>query len=142
MNRNRHVDLPCAGRTAERPVFRITGHVDLSNVDALGDAVRSAVGNQGAGITVDLSGVTYLDSIGISLLYRLFREFSDRQQIFTLVVPLDSVIRRVLIIGGVLAAIPTVHAAAPPLPTRDVDSRPYVGGCRSTLVLDFPGRPS
>jgi anti-anti-sigma factor len=83
------------------PVVRMTGDIDLSNVEALGRRVESAVSNRARGLVLDLSGVTYLDSTGLRLIYRLARRLGDRQQRLRLVVPDGSRILRVLTLAGV-----------------------------------------
>jgi anti-anti-sigma factor len=83
------------------PVARLTGAIDLSNVEDLGREVERSVSNRARGLVLDLSGVTYLDSTGLRLIYRLARQLGDRQQGLRLVVPDDSRILRVLTLAGV-----------------------------------------
>jgi anti-anti-sigma factor len=83
------------------PLARLAGEVDLSNVDDLGERLEQAVSNRAHGLVLDLSGVTYLDSTGVRLIYRLARQLGDRQQRLRLVVPDESRIRRVLQLAGV-----------------------------------------
>jgi anti-anti-sigma factor len=83
------------------PVARLTGAVDLSNVEMLGTRLEAAVSNRAQGLVLDLSGVTYLDSTGLRLVYRLARQLGDRQQRLQLVVPDGSRILRVLTLAGV-----------------------------------------
>jgi anti-anti-sigma factor len=83
------------------PVARLTGAVDLSNVEDLGRLVEGSVSNRARGLVLDLSGVSYLDSTGLRLIFRLARRLGDRQQRLRLVVPDDSRIRRVLTLAGV-----------------------------------------
>lgn len=83
------------------PVARLSGQIDLSNVDALGVRVEAAVSNRARGLVLDLSDVTYLDSTGLRLIYRLARQLGDRQQALRLVVPETSRIARVLDLAGV-----------------------------------------
>ena len=83
------------------PLAHLSGVIDLSNVEALGARLERAVTNHALGLVLDLSGVTYLDSTGVRLIYRLARELGDRQQSLRLVVPDGSRIRRVLVLAGV-----------------------------------------
>ena len=83
------------------PLARLTGAVDLSNVEAIGARLEAAVSNRARGLVLDLSGVTYLDSTGLRLIYRLARRLGDRQQGLRLVVPDSSRIMRVLTLAGV-----------------------------------------
>lgn len=92
----------------DRPCVALVGEVDLSNVDQLEAGIRAAVPCAAAGLVLDLSGVDYLDSTGLRLLFQLARELRDRQQTLTLVVPAASRLRRVLELGGVPGTIPVV----------------------------------
>lgn len=85
----------------EWPVARVTGEVDLSNVEELTLAVQSCVTNAALGLVLDLTGVSYLDSTGLRLVFQLARELQDRQQQLRLVVPPEALIWRVLRLGGV-----------------------------------------
>lgn len=90
------------------PVARMTGEVDLSNVEALGAVLEDAVSNRAQGLVLDLSGLTFLDSMGLRLIYRLARQLGDRQQRLQLVVPESSPVTRVLQIGGVMSVAEVV----------------------------------
>ena len=83
------------------PVARLSGEIDLSNARSLGDRVEGAVTNRARGLVLDLSGVRYLDSTGLHLVFRLARRLGDRQQALRLVVPRTSRIRRLLLMAGV-----------------------------------------
>ncbi|HSX68723.1 STAS domain-containing protein [Nocardioides sp.] len=86
-------------------VVRVSGEIDLSNaldvMEAIGDSVRSGA----ATIIVDLSGVTFLDSSGIAMLFRLRQRIAHSRQELRLVVPPDSPLRRVLEITRVAELI-------------------------------------
>ena len=83
------------------PVAALTGAVDLSNVEELGSRLERAVSNRALGLVLDLSGVTYLDSTGLRLVFRLVRQLADRQQRLCLVVPPSSRLSRLLSLAGV-----------------------------------------
>jgi anti-sigma B factor antagonist len=55
------------------PVLRVVGEVDRSNSDELAAAVGEQLDPAAGPLTVDLSGVGYLDSVGLSVLF----EFAD-----------------------------------------------------------------
>jgi anti-anti-sigma factor len=93
---------------ASRPTVALVGEIDLSNVDALAGSLRATVPNTAAGLVLDLTRVTYLDSTGIRLLFELARELADRQQDVRVVSPHASPLRRVLLLAGVSAAMPVV----------------------------------
>ena len=86
---------------ADWPVARLMGEIDLSNVDDLTGSVEAAVSNRALGVVLDLTDVTYLDSTGLRLIFRMLRKLQDRQQVLRLVVPDDALILRVLCLGGV-----------------------------------------
>ena len=90
------------------PVAKLAGEIDLSNVEELRTRLERCVGNRAAGLVLDLSGVTFLDSTGLRLVFRLARELGDRQQSLRLVVPDCSPIRRVLALSGVGAVAAVV----------------------------------
>ena len=90
------------------------GDVDMSNATGLEHAALGAMFNSDDGLTIDLGSVTYLDSAGIRSLLNMRRLLEDRQQRLLLVVPSNSVLRKALEIGGVIAVIPvysTVESA-------------------------------
>jgi anti-anti-sigma factor len=92
---------PRVGGSGTWPVVRLRGEIDLSNVEALYKVAEDAVTNHDAGLVVDLSGVTFLDSTGLRLVFRLARRLGDRQQNLRLVVPEGARIARVLDFAGV-----------------------------------------
>jgi anti-anti-sigma factor len=62
-----------------QPVATVTGEVDASNAERLGDRIYDAVSNQALGLVVDLSEVTYIDSAGVRLLFDLASRLDRRQ---------------------------------------------------------------
>ena len=60
-----------AARSAEGVVvLAVAGEIDLSNIDAFSEALDSASSSRDGGlVAVDLSGVEYLDSGAISVLF-------------------------------------------------------------------------
>jgi anti-anti-sigma factor len=96
-------------------IARLVGEIDLSNARSIGSLVAGAVPNDAAGVVLDLSETTYLDSSGVHLVFNLAERLSDRQQRLVLVVPEASRIRRVLDLVNVEATVPverTLEAAA------------------------------
>ncbi len=63
--------LDTARRSDGEPMLVAAGEIDLSNVDAFVQALTAASGEAapGAPLTVDLSGVEYLDSAAINALF-------------------------------------------------------------------------
>jgi anti-anti-sigma factor len=77
-------------------VARVTGEIDLSNAALVGEEIRARVANHSLGVVVDLSGLSYIDSAGLEVLFDLRRRLESRRQELTIEVPLDSPIYRAL----------------------------------------------
>jgi len=88
-------------------VARLTGELDLSNVHDIGDGLGAAVTSEAAGLVIDLSALTHLDSAGVRLLFDLRQRLATARQRLVLVVPVDAAIREVLDLAAVPAAVPT-----------------------------------
>jgi anti-anti-sigma factor len=84
------------------------GEIDMSNAHAILDALAGMVPNTSRGAVVDLTGVTYLDSAGISVLFQLSNRLARRGLDLGLVVPSGSPLRRVLEVAGV-GAVATLY---------------------------------
>jgi anti-sigma B factor antagonist len=95
-------------------VARLSGEVDMSNSSYVGEELTRAVPNDATGLVVDLSDARYLDSAAIELLFELARRLGRRRQALRLVLPLESPLRRVLLLTDVQSAAPlheTLEAA-------------------------------
>lgn len=92
-------------RTGDLHVARIAGEVDISNAATLGEGIASEASNDAAGLVLDLTPTSYLDSAGIRLLFELKQRLADRRQTLAVVVPEDSLIRSALLITEVDQAI-------------------------------------
>ena len=99
-------------------VISLVGEVDLSNARELSAAIEAAVPGDSRELILDLSATEYLDSAGISMLFRLASRLGPRRQSFRLVVPTDSPVRSVLELTGVPAVIP-LDAPAGDAPASD-----------------------
>ncbi len=93
-------------------VARVEGEIDASNTEWVESRVRSLLTNHSAGLIVDLSATTYLDSAGIALWFALAEDLRRRQQQLRLVVVDGSSIARMVGLTG-------LHEAAPTHPTLD-----------------------
>jgi anti-sigma B factor antagonist len=78
------------------PVVRVSGEIDLSNAAQVRDAIGAKVPEAAPVVMVDLSDTTYLDSAGISMIFRLAERLRYSRQELRLVVPQDAPIRAVL----------------------------------------------
>jgi anti-anti-sigma factor len=81
-------------------VARLVGEIDMSNAEELGAAVPPRVSNNARALIADLSGVRYIDSSGLSMLFELQRRLRSRGQVLRLVVPPEATIRRTLELVG------------------------------------------
>ena len=93
-------------------VVHLTGDVDIVQAQELRGRLIGAVRNEDLGLVVDLTDATYIDSVGVSLLFELAEKLSERQLRLAVVVPEGGLIERVLGIVDV-RSVAAVH--------RDVD---------------------
>lgn len=79
----------------------VEGEVDLSNKDSLTGELTKAVANSATGLMLDLSGLDFLDSSGVHMLYELAERLANRQQRYAVVLPLNRPPRRAIELSGV-----------------------------------------
>jgi anti-anti-sigma factor len=95
-------------------VVTLMGEVDVVQAHALRERLLGAVRNEDHALVVDLSEVTYLDSMGVSLLFELAERLAERQLRLAVVLPDGGLVERVLKIvnvGSVAALHRTVGDA-------------------------------
>jgi anti-sigma B factor antagonist len=63
--------VEAAGEDAGIPVARLTGEIDISNAESIGDALDAIVGPDGRQLIVDLERLDFMDSAGIAMLLRI-----------------------------------------------------------------------
>jgi anti-anti-sigma factor len=88
------------------PVARIRGEIDMSNVAEMSLTLQNAVGQAAAGLVIDFTETTYLDSAGLHFIFDLGKRLRDRGQRLYLVVPPPSPVGAVLDIVSVEALAP------------------------------------
>ena len=88
----------------------IEGEMDTASISEVAVRLRRLVENQLMRIVIDLTGVSYLDSAGINLLFAVGGDVRARQQELHLVVGPGSPIERMLQIVGADRTFP-VHAS-------------------------------
>jgi anti-anti-sigma factor len=81
-------------------VAGVTGEVDVSNAAQLEQAVAAELSHETLGLVMDLGGLEFMDSSGVHLLFHLARRLERRGLGFALVLPPDSIPRRVLELSG------------------------------------------
>ena len=95
-------------------VGSVAGEIESVNAEEMSTGLAARLTSEAAGLVIDLSQVTYLDSAGIELLFDLARRLRTHRQRLRLVVPLDAPMRRVLELCDIDRAAPidaTVEAA-------------------------------
>jgi anti-sigma B factor antagonist len=88
-------------------VARLEGEIDASNVQDIGDRLRSMISNEAFALVVDLSEIAYVDSAGINLLFSLGEQLRGHQQKLAVVVREPSPIARMLTLTALDRAVPT-----------------------------------
>jgi anti-anti-sigma factor len=81
-------------------IVHVTGEVDMSNAEEVGATVIRATPNEAQGVVLDLSGVEYLDSAGIYVIYRMRASLQARGQSLILVIPPTSPVHDSLRLAG------------------------------------------
>lgn len=87
-------------------VASVSGEVDSSNAAELRMALSERLPTSSSALVLDLSGVSYLDSSGVHLLFELGRRLAARRQSLRLVVPEGAPMRRVLELCAVESVAP------------------------------------
>ena len=77
-------------------VVHLTGEVDIAQAQELRGHLLGAVRNEDLGLVVDLTDATYIDSVGVSLLFELAERLTERQLRLAVVLPADGLVERVL----------------------------------------------
>jgi len=90
-------------------VLRISGEVDISNIDTIADAIYG-LPNTEEGLLIDLSDVTYLDSSAVSLLHDLAMRLRGRTQRMVVVSPPSTPPRRILDLTALYVNAPVADA--------------------------------
>jgi anti-anti-sigma factor len=83
-------------------VVDVRGEVDMSNADELRAAIERRIAESLRGTVLDLSGLDYIDSTGIQLIFRLGARLDDRGQHLGIVLPAGSPAHDALRYAGVL----------------------------------------
>jgi stage II sporulation protein AA (anti-sigma F factor antagonist) len=91
-------------------VARLTGEIDLSNAEALGDAIALEMPNKSSSLILDLTEVDYIDSAGIRLIFQLRAKLRARSQTLVVVITPTSPANDALRLAGVAASIETVES--------------------------------
>jgi anti-anti-sigma factor len=82
-----------------RVVVRLSGEIDLSNVDGLEAQIDEAIADA-RDVVIDLTGIDFIDSRGLRLLKRVSASVAGRDGTLLIVAPASSVARSVLDMTG------------------------------------------
>jgi stage II sporulation protein AA (anti-sigma F factor antagonist) len=84
----------------------VSGEIDMDNSRQVEHQILAAISNQFTTVTLDLSGMDYIDSAGIRVLFILGNRLETLQIAVRLLVPTKSPIRRTIDLSGVAGIIP------------------------------------
>ena len=79
----------------------VEGEIDLSNAPGLQGELTAAVPNSARGLLLDLTGIDFLDSSGVHMLYDVADRLTTRQQRFAVVLEPDAPPRRAIELSGI-----------------------------------------
>jgi stage II sporulation protein AA (anti-sigma F factor antagonist) len=80
--------------------IRLSGEIDLDNVSTIGEQIYAAVSGQPTGVSVDLTHLTYMDSVGIRLLFDLTSHLQKSHIALTVTAPFGSPARQLVQFSG------------------------------------------
>jgi anti-anti-sigma factor len=89
-------------------VVALAGEVDIVQANSVRKRLLGAVRNEDLGLVVDLTDTTYIDSVGVSLLFELAERLSERQLRLAVVLPQAGLVERVLKIVN-LRSVAAIH---------------------------------
>jgi anti-anti-sigma factor len=84
----------------------LTGEIDLSNADAIGDSIDTVFRRSGSALVLDLTAVDYLDSAGVRLLFQVARASETSGWRLLVAIPDESNVRRILDLADVGEVVP------------------------------------
>jgi anti-anti-sigma factor len=102
-------------RAGTVPIARVDGEIDLSNADEVRGRIQGVMDEDARGLVLDLSGVRYLDSTGIRLVFDLARWLGASGRQLGIVLTDSAAIEPVLLAAGVPGRVPlhrTIEEAA------------------------------
>jgi anti-anti-sigma factor len=89
-------------------VARLRGELDISEAADVGERIASSLEPSARGAVVDLTGLSFMDSSGVAMLFALSRRLASHRQELRIVAPSQGPVGRVLDIVGFGRAA-TVH---------------------------------
>ena len=92
-------------------VVRVIGEIDLSNASEMLDAVIKAVPSHETQVVLDLAAISYVDSTGIAMNYRLGERLQYSRQQHLLEEQKETPIRAVVDLTDINHVIPVLDAS-------------------------------
>lgn len=92
-------------RRSDAVLIAITGEIDLANSGTVEQEIAEGLGDGVRAVTVDLTGLGYIDSAGLWILFRLGASLTAAGITGEVVVAGDGAVRRMVETAGVSAAI-------------------------------------
>ena len=77
-------------------IARMSGELDIAGAPGMGDRIHEAVPTSARRLVVDLSGLDFIDSSGIAMLFGLTRKLGSRRQDLRVVARSGTPVSRVL----------------------------------------------
>jgi anti-anti-sigma factor len=77
-------------------VARLTGELDIAVAESVGGKIGDAVPSSALGVVVDMTGLDFIDSSGVSMLFGLVRQVGRHRQALHVVAPEGKAVARVL----------------------------------------------
>ena len=99
-------------RRPDAALISVTGEIDLANAKITEQQILQGIGDGLSTVTLDLTGLRYIDSAGLWILFRLGTALTTAGIAGEVVVPADGPIRRMVDTAGVAAVLP-VRAPRP-----------------------------
>jgi anti-anti-sigma factor len=93
-------------------VARLSGEIDMSNAEQLGEQIAEATPADSLGVVLDLTYVSYLDSYGIYVMFGLRERLAQAGKGLAVVVPPDSPIQPALRMANVSKRMEITPAVA------------------------------
>jgi anti-anti-sigma factor len=86
-------------------VITVTGEIDIANAEAAEQQIMRGIAGEPTTVTLDLTGLHYIDSAGLWILFRLGTSLMTADIAGEVVIPADGPVRRMVETAGVSAAI-------------------------------------
>jgi anti-sigma B factor antagonist len=90
------VDMHIEQRGEDVVVVRLTGELDISVAEPAGQRIVDALPSSARGMVVDMTTLEFIDSSGVSMLFKIARRVESHRQQLRVVAPAGRAVARVL----------------------------------------------